>query len=281
MIKISADSTCDLSAELISQHGIEIIPLSIVAEEKAFRDGIDISPAEVIRFVDQEKKLCKTAAINIFEYQRRFESLCADAEALIHICISAEFSSCYQNALEAAKNLDNVFVVDSRNLSTGSGHIVLDAAILAEQGLPAADIVRILEGTIPRVEASFVIDRLDYLRKGGRCSALAAQSAKLLRLKPCIEVTQGKMNVGKKYRGSFESCLKHYVKDRLKGREDIDTSRIFITHCMCSAEIVSMVRKWVCQYQHFDEILETSAGCTVTNHCGPNTLGILFKRKSI
>jgi len=279
MIKISADSTCDLSSGILEARGISLIPLGVIVEEQTFHDGVDITPADVFRYVEEEGKICKTAAVNTHEYVQRFEKYLSEYEAVIHICISAEFSACYQNALAAAENFKNVYIVDSRNLSTGSGQLVYDASLMAEEGKDPAEICRSLEQTIPKVEASFVIDRLDYLRRGGRCSAVAAYGAKILRLKPCIEVINGEMTVGKKYRGSFERCLGRYIKDRLFGRKDLDLSRIFITHAACSDQIVEQVIQAVRKYADFDEILVTNAGCTVSSHCGPNTLGILFKHK--
>lgn len=279
MIKISADSTCDLSPQILQALDISIIPLDIIVGEQAFQDGVNITPADIFRYVDQEGIPCKTAAVNTHTYIQRFEEFLTQYDAVIHICISSEFSACYQNALQAAGNFQNVYVVDSRNLSTGSGHIVYDAALMAKQGLEPAEICRTLENTVPKVEASFVIDRLDYLQKGGRCSALTALSAKLLRIKPCIQVTGGIMTVGKKYRGSFDKCLRHYIKDRLQDRDDIDTSRIFVTHSICAEETVRQAIDAVRKYADFDEIIDTDAGCTVSSHCGPGTLGILFKRK--
>ncbi len=279
MIKISADSTCDLSPEIIKAYDITIAPLGIVVGDKTFHDGVDIFPADVFRYVDKEGKTCKTAAVNVYEYHSLFSELTKKYEAVIHICISAEFSSCFQNAMVAAQDFKNVYVIDSRNLSTGSGHVVYDAALMAKEGLAPQEIADRLNAVIPKVEASFVIDRLDYLHKGGRCSTVAKLGANLLQLKPCIEVIDGKMTVGKKYRGKFDACLEAYVKDRLFERSDIDYSRVFITHPMCSPETVALVRAAIKRYVAFDEIIETHAGCTVSNHCGPNTLGILFKRK--
>ncbi len=279
MIKISADSTCDLSPELLEKLDISIVPLTIVAGEETYLDGVDITPGELFRFVEDENRQCRTAAINTFDYLTRFKEYLKDYNAVIHICISSEFSSCYQNALLAAADLKNVYVVDSRNLSSGSGHAVCDAALKAGEGWAPERICAYLEEVIPKIEASFIIDKLDYLRRGGRCSALTAHGARVLQLKPCIEVTNGAMTVGKKYKGSFEKCLARYVRDRLEGRDDIDYSRIFITHTACAPEVVKAVREAVDQYAPFDKVIETRAGCTVSNHCGPNTLGILFKRK--
>ncbi len=278
MIKITADSTCDLSKEMVDNMGITLVPLYIIVGDKSFRDGVDITPEDIFRYVDREGKTCKTAAVSTYEYMSTFSELLTKYRAVIHISLGSEFSSSYQNAAAAAKNLKNVYVIDSRNLSTGSGHLVYDAAIMARDGLEPEEICRRLEETIPRIDASFVIDQLDYLRNGGRCSGLEAVGAKLLQIKPCIEVVDGKMTVGKKYRGSFDRCIKNYIKDRLSENKNIDHGRIFITHSDCSAQTVEMVRQAVSQHAHFDEVIVTGAGCTISSHCGPNTLGILYKR---
>ncbi|MEA4901751.1 DegV family protein [Desulfitobacterium sp.] len=279
MIKITADSTCDLSPEILKAMDITLVPLSIIMNDKDFHDGVDITPAYIFNSVERQETECKTAAVNVYEYECLFNELSPRYEAVIHICLSSGFSTCYQNAVLASRKFENVYVVDSRNLSSGSGLIVLDAAEMAREGNEPEEICRSLEMSVPKVDASFVIDRLDYLYKGGRCSGLEVVGAKLLQIKPCIEVVDGKMKVGKKYRGSFEHCLENYVKDRLISSEDIDYSRVFITHPMCSPETIARVRETICRYADFDEIIETNAGCTISSHCGPNTLGILFKRK--
>ena len=199
---------------------------------------------------------------------------------MIHINISADFSSCHQNACVAAEEFPGrVFVVDSRNLSTGHGHVVCEAVKMAEAGiLSPAEIAEVLRELADRVDASFVLDRLDYMVKGGRCSAVAALGANLLKLKPYIEVVDGKMRVGKKYRGSFEKCILEYVKDKLQGRDDLVLERIFITYTPVQEDLVEKVRAAVASYAPFEEIVETQAGCTISCHCGPGTLGILFIR---
>jgi len=277
MIKITADSTCDLTPEIIDSFGISIAPLSIVAGDKEFKDGVDITPEGVFRYFEEEGKSCTTGAVNAFEYENLFCEFAAQYDAVMHINIGSGFSACHQNALLAAQNFENVHVVDSRSLSTGSGHIVYDAALMAKENIPAEEIVEKLKNMTSKVNASFVIDRLDYLHKGGRCSGVELLGSKLLSIKPCIEVVDGKMAVGKKYRGKFDNCLENYVKDRLENKTNIDYSRIFITHPACTPETVAKVRELIRQYASFDEIIETKAGCAVSNHCGPNTLGILFK----
>jgi DegV family protein with EDD domain len=280
MIKITADSTCDLSSAILDSMDITLAPLYILVEDKVFRDGVDVTAADIFRYVDREGKSCKTAAINTYDYECFFEELSLKYEAVIHICIGSCFSSCYQNATLAAEKFKNVYVIDSQNLSSGSGYVACEAARMTGAGAGAEDICRSLEALIPKVDVSFVIDRLDYLYKGGRCSGLEMFGAKMLQIKPCIEVIGGRMTVGKKYRGSFERSLEHYVKDRLRNEEDIDYSRVFITHPMCSKQTVDMVKELLCHDARFEEIIETTTGCTVANHCGPNTLGIIYKHKS-
>ena len=278
-IKITADSTCDLSKELVEENEIELLPLYVVKEGVSYRDGLEIAPQDIFDFVAQGNEPCKTAAVSVADYEDCFSRLSPQYDAVIHINLSAEFSSCYQNACLAAQQFSNVYPVDSRNLSTGSGHIVMEAVRLAKMGLSAPDIVRRLQDLTSRVEASFLIDSLEYLHKGGRCSSLAALGANLLHLKPCIEVVDGKMKVGKKYRGTFEKCLLAYVKERLENRDDLVTDRIFVTHTPCDAKTGDAVKKSVKQYGGFSQVTETQAGCTISSHCGPNTLGVLFIRK--
>lgn len=204
----------------------------------------------------------------------------ADGSDVVFITISSHFSSSYSNACIAAEGNDKVFVVDSLNLSSGVGHVVLEACDMAEKGLNGAEIKKTLdEDIIPNVETSFVLDRLDYMVRGGRCSAVSALGANLLQLHPGIEVANGKMRVAKKYRGSWERCLKNYIKERLEGRNDIRSHRIFITYTETPDEIVQECVKFVREIADFDEVILTTAGCTVASHCGPRTLGILFIRK--
>lgn len=278
-IKICADSTCDLSDALLNQYNITLAPLYVIMDDKPYRDRVEIVPEDIFRYVKEKGRLCRTAAVNVADYEDLFSRFAAEYDAVIHVCISADFSSCYQNACVAAAVFDNVYVVDSRNLSTGSGHIVIEAAQRALQGMEPEQIVEELNDLTDRVEASFVVDNIEYLHKGGRCSSVAALGANLLHLKPCIEVTEGKMHAAKKYRGSLENCILQYVKDRLSCRDDLVEERIFITHSPCDRQIVDQVRALIEETCNFKEILETDAGCTVSNHCGPGTLGVLFLRK--
>ncbi|MER1999530.1 MAG: DegV family protein [Lysinibacillus sp.] len=279
MIKITADSTCDLNKEILQDLKISLIPLHILVEEEDFLDGVHIKPKDIFEYVGAQGKSCSTAAINSFEYEQFFKPLAEQYEAVIHINLSHHLSSCYQNAKIAAQNFDNVYIIDSLNLSTGSGHLVYEAALLAQQKLTAQEIVARIESLKANIRASFVIDKMDYLKKGGRCTSLEAFGATLLKIKPSIEVVDGKMSVGKKYRGNFKSVLEKYVNDQLASIEKINPSCIFITHSHCSPSTVQKVRQQIESYNHFDQIIETTAGCTISTHCGPNTLGILFKTK--
>ena len=278
-IKILADSTCDLSKDLIEKYDIAIARLTVVKADEQFTDGLDIVPADIFSHVAAGGSLCSTAACSIGQYQDLFSEYSKDYDALIHVNISSEFSACYQNARLAAAEFDNVYVVDSRNLSTGHGLVVLEACRLATSCDNINEIVEKLNAYTERIEASFILDRLDYMVKGGRCSSAAALGANLLNLKPCIEVKNGKMSVVKKYRGPYAKCLVNYVKDRLAEREDICAEEVFITHTPVDDTALAAVRDAVDTYGNFKTVYETEAGCTVSCHCGPGTLGVLFVRK--
>lgn len=279
-IIISSDSTCDLSPELKERYDIKIIPLGVTLGDKVYRDGIDINPDEIYAHHAKTGELPKTTAANVGECIDYFTELTKDGDAVIHFTISSTMSSTYSNSCLAAEEFENVYIVDSKNLSTGGGLQVIAAAEMAKNGMSAPDIVAELEKITPCVDASFVIDSLEYLHKGGRCSALAMLGANLLKLKPCIEVKNGVMGVGKKYRGVYGRVLTEYVNERLQNPEDIDTSRVFVTHAGCDPEIVETVLNQVKATGLFKEVFLTRAGCTVSSHCGANTLGVLFVRKS-
>ena len=279
-IKITSDSTCDLSPELIEKYNIDILPLYVGMGDDILKDGAEATPEDIYSFVDKTGILPKTSAPNLNDFTELFEKYTKDGYEVVHFCISADFSSSYTTACLAAEEVGNVKVVDTRNLSTGSGLVVLHGCEMAQNGATPEEIQKECSELTGRVEASFVVDSIDYLHKGGRCSSVAALGANLLKLKPCIEVIDGKMQSAKKYRGLIDRVILNYVTDRLNGRDDIDKHRIFITHTKCSEQIVEEVRKKINQLSPgFDEILETTAGCTITSHCGPYTLGILFIRK--
>lgn len=276
-IKITSDSTCDLSAELLDRYHVSVLPLAVNLGENTYHDGVDITPADIFEYVSKTGLLPSTAATNPSAYMDFFAPLSEEYDAVIHINIGSGFSSCHQNARLAAAEFDNVYAVDSENLSTGQGHVVIEAALAAQRGENPEDIVAMLNDLVPRVDCSFVVDKLDYLVKGGRCSSAAALGANLLNLKPCILLTDGKLGVGKKYRGNWAKVLPGYAQDRLSGK-DICMDRVFLTYTSCPPEVAASLREFLLA-QGFGEVLETTAGSTVTAHCGPNTLGVLFIRK--
>ena len=278
-IKIISDSTCDLSPAQIAQHNITVIPLIVIKDDQEYRDGVTITAADVFAHVAAGGNLCSTAALNYGIYQEYFEKYASEYDGVVHISLGSGFSSSYQNACLAADEFDNVIAIDSMNLSTGQGHVVLEACRLAKEVESLAELKEKLDAFTPRVEASFLVDKLNYLAKGGRCSAVAALGANLLNLKPCIEVKNGKMSVVKKYRGSYAKCLASYVKDRLDSREDIIRDELFLTYTTVTDECLAAVKGAIDQYGNFNHVYETQAGCTISCHCGPDTLGILFVRK--
>ena len=280
-IKICADSTCDLSPELVEKYDIGIIPLYIVKDGVSFADGREIAPQDIYDHVSAGGAMCSTAAVSVADYEAFFTGQLKDCDALIHFHISSEMSACYQNACIAAEGMDNVFPVDSRNLSTGIGQLIIAASEMAAEGkMDAREIYEAVLDMRAKLDVSFILDTLAYLRKGGRCSALAAMGANLLRLKPCIEVRDGVMGVGKKYRGTMEKCMVQYVHDRLADRDDIDLKRIFITDSTgFTPEEMEGIEAEVRRCQPFEEVLHTQAGCTISNHCGPRCIGILYFHK--
>ena len=280
-IILSADSTCDLGEELKQRYHVHYKPLHIHLGEKNYQDGVDITPDMIYETFDKEKILPKTSAPNPQEYIDHFKQWTEKGYEVIHVSIGSGLSSSHQNAKLAAEELGNVYVIDSGNLSTGSGHLVIEAGDRIAQGMPASQIQEEVQALQSKVHASFVIDTLTYLHEGGRCSALAAFSASVLNIKPCIKVdnTDGSMSVGKKYRGSMERVLKRYVRDQLKDRTDLKLDRAFITHSGTSQEIIETVKQEIEGFADFNEILITRAGCTISSHCGPNTLGVLFMTK--
>lgn len=278
-IKILSDSTCDLPAQLIAEYDIGIIPLIVVKDDQEYQDAVTITPEEIFAHVAAGGALCSTSALSVGNYQDAFARYAAEYDAVVHINIGSGFSSCYQNACLAASEFDNVVAIDSRNLSTGQGMVVLKACQLAKTAESLTQLREQLDAFTPKVECSFLLDRLDYMVKGGRCSTAAALGANLLNLKPCIEVKDGKMTVVKKYRGNYAKSLATYVKDRLEGREELEEDLLFLTHTPVTGECFHAVTEALAQYGHFQTIQDAVAGCTVSCHCGPGTLGIIFVRK--
>lgn len=279
-IVITSDSTSDLSIELKERYNINVLPLGVTLGDKAYKDGVDITPDDIYAHHAKTGELPKTTAANVDECINFFKKFTDEGKTVIHFSISSTMSSTYNNGRLAAMEFDNVYVIDSKNLSTGEGLLVIAAAEMADEGLEAKEIVAKIEDMVSKVDASFVIDNLEYLHKGGRCSALAMLGANMLKLKPCIEVKNGSMGVGKKYRGRYGDVLKTYVDERLADVENIDTSRVFVTHAGCDEEIVNAVVEQVKAKGIFKEVFLSRAGCTVSSHCGADTLGVLFIRKN-
>jgi DegV family protein with EDD domain len=277
---IASDSTCDLGPALIARYGIQIVPLSVNLGDKVYTDGVDIDPDMIYRHYEEKRELPKTAAPNVLDFETFYQKYTAQGYAVVMFTISSTMSSTYNNARLAALDFEDVYAVDSCNLSTGGGLLVVAAAEMAKNGTSAAEIAKTCEELTGKVDASFVIDSLEFLHKGGRCSAVAAFGANLLRLKPCIVVKGGKMSVGGKYRGKYGDVLLKYVADRIGDGSEIELDRIFVTHAGCDREIVDACVAKVKELAPFGEVHVTRAGCTISSHCGRNTLGVLFIRKN-
>ena len=278
-VKISADSTCDLPREFVERYDIGVLPMYIVRDGVSLRDGIDITPTDLYEYTNRTGKLCGTSALTVADYTAAWTEWLKDADAIVHVGFSSELSVTCNNARIAASEMQNVTVVDSLNLSTGYGHLVLDAAIMAEAGHTPEEIAAEVEHLVTKVDVSFVINTLDYLRKGGRCTAVQALGANLLGLKPCIEVHDGKMGVAKKYRGKIENAYHQYIRDRLQGRDDIDLRRVFITDSGLPDDVRERLRATVLECQPFKEVYNNTAGCTISGHCGPWCMGVLYYHK--
>ncbi len=278
-VKITADSTCDLSRSLVRENNITVVPLLVTCEGRSYRDGVDISPEALLQATEASGGVASTSAVNVQTYTEVFSEARKEYDAVVHFTISSEMSACYQNACIAAEEVGGVYVVDSRSLSTGIGHLVLDACALAAEGMAAEDIKKELDERQKKLDVSFVLTTLEYLRRGGRCTSVAALGANLLKLHPCIIVKDGAMTVGKKYRGAIQSCLTAYVRDKLADPDTVDLRRVFITDSGFDEETRALVKKTVLECAPFQEVILTRAGCTVSCHCGPGCLGILFYRK--
>lgn len=280
-VLITSDSTTDLGSELIARCGVRILPLKVALGDTYYTDGVDITPEDIYAHYEKTGELPRTAAPNIADTEDFFRRCTQEGYAVVHFTISSEMSSSYSNARLAAENFPDVHVVDTRNLSTGGGLLVLRAHELAAQGLPAQEIAQRMEALIPRVDASFVVDDLEFLHKGGRCSALAAFGANVLQLRPCIVVRDGKMGVGTKYRGKFAKILPRYILERIGDGSGIEPGHIFITHAGCDEAVWKPCVELLEKMGIFGEIHVTRAGCTISSHCGRNTLGVLFIRKQV
>ena len=273
-ISITADSTCDIPQGIREKNDIEIIPFGVMLGEELRRDGVDVEPQDLYDYVEKTKELPKTSAINEIEYQELFERKLKQCDVLIHFCLSSEISSAYSNAKRASEKFENVYVVDTKSLSSGSGLLVLSCVDKINEGKDLDTILREINEEIPKVQASFLIDTLKYLHKGGRCSGVAKLAATLLFLKPRISLVDGKMEVTKKYMGGISGCLVKYCKDMLDEVKP-NKKRVFVTY----SSPVDPAREIIVQKlkdEGFEEIIECSACSTICTHCGPKTLGVLY-----
>lgn len=279
MVKILSDSTCDLTKELLARYDIDIIPLHILLGEEEYEDGLNITPDEIFTWSDEHNTTPKTSAPSIETAIDRIQPYLENDGEVIIFTISEDMSTSANVMRMAAEELDavsKVHVINSQNLSTGIGLLVIEAAIMAQNGMPASAIVDRIDELIPKVRASFVVDTLVYLHRGGRCSSVSALLGSALKLHPRINVSGGKMAATQKYRGKIDKVILNYAndleKDLLKAKKD----RVFITHSGCDADVVESVRNYLNNLKVFDEVLETRAGGVISSHCGPGTLGVLF-----
>lgn len=279
MVSIVADSTCDLSRELLEKYKVKIIPLHILLGEKEYEDGVDLRPEEIYAWADDHKTTPKTSAPSVETVMQTFRPLLDKGDDIVCFSISESMSTTANVMRLAARQLeaeDRIIVVDSANLSTGIGLLVLEAARMALQGKTAEEIVAETERLKPKVRASFVVDTLTYLHRGGRCNGLEAMAGSMLKLHPKIVVSEGKMSSSKKYRGKIDKVILAYAKDMEEQLLQARKERVFITHSGCPEKTVLMVEQYLQSLSRFDEILITRAGGVISSHCGPGTLGVLF-----
>ncbi len=276
-IKILSDSTCDLTNEEVSSMGVEIIPVEIILGTECHLDGDGITSESVLEYVKQTGELPKTSATNEQRYAEVFKKYVDEGYKVIHFDISSKASSMYQNAVAAAEAFNgNVFVVDSMALSSGQGLLIMKTHDFIKEGKSFDEICGILKELPKKVQTSFVVDTLEFLHKGGRCSLAALMGAKVLKLHPYISMMDGQLKAKKKYMGGMQKCLTQYVKDVAEEYKSYDKTRCFVTHSPSDPELVQIVKDLAKELFDFNEIIESDAGCTVTSHCGPNTIGILF-----
>lgn len=279
MVKIISDSTCDLSPELIAKYDIDILPLHILLGEDEYEDGKNITPEQIYSWSDENKTTPKTSAPALTDAIELFKPYIDEGREIVCFSISSSMSTSGNVMRIAAEELeaeDRITVIDSANLSTGIGLLVIEAAIMAQNNHTVEEIVSAIEALKPNVRASFVVDTLTYLYRGGRCNAVSAMAGGVLKLHPKIVVENGSMNASKKYRGKINSAIMTYVKDMEDDLKAARPDRVFITHSGCDRTIVEEVHSYLENLGVFSEILETRAGGVISSHCGPGTLGVLF-----
>lgn len=276
-VKIISDSTCDLSEELLIQYDIAVLPHPIVRDGELLQDNVSITPDDIYAHYERTGRLCTTSAPNAYDYEQFWRPWLDEGYEIVHFTISSEMSTAYNQAVLAAEETGHVYPVDSRSLSTGIGLLVLEACDLRDQGFAAEEIAARVREDSAKCQASFLVDVIEYLWKGGRYSSVAAIGANLLKLKPRIDVQNGKMLSTKKYRGKTTKCFAAYADDLLKGKDNIRQNRIFITHSGIDEDIIQLVQDKIRQWQPgVEHIYVTRAGGTISCHCGPGTLGILY-----
>ncbi|MCR4879626.1 MAG: DegV family EDD domain-containing protein [Bacilli bacterium] len=274
-IAVSAESTIDLPKNLLQKYQINTLPFTVLLGEEAGYDG-EITPEIIFDYVDRTSVLPKTSAVNEFQYEEYFKSLKKDYDAIVHISLSSEISSSCQNATNVAKNMKDVYVINSKSLSTGIALLAIYARQLVDSGLAAKEVADKVSKRVPAVQASFVLNTVDYLYKGGRCSSLQRFGVNLLRIKPQIIVKKdGTMASGSKYRGKNREVVEKYCLDTLKEFNTPCKDIVFITHSSASQDMVDTARD-ILERKGFKEIIETKAGATISSHCGPKCLGILY-----
>ena len=275
---LSADSSCDLGPELKNRYNVQYFRFHILLDGRSYLDGLDLTSNDIFSIYRQKKCAPKTAAIGVGEYYEAFKKWTEQGFEVIHINLSSAISSAYQNCCIAASELEGVYPIDSRNLSTGMGQLVIEAAKRIELGLSAKQIQDEIIAMTRKVQTNFILDTLEFLCAGGRCSMLSAMGANILKLKPCIEVNNvdGTMFVGKKYRGILEKAAIQYSDERFSNVYLINRERLFITHSIQSPELLEKVYNHIRDLNIFKEIYITDTGCTISSHCGPNTLGLVF-----
>lgn len=281
-VVITADSTCDLPPHIIQKNNIIITPLSVLLGDKSYLDGIDVFPDDIYKYVEKTGILPKTSAVTPAQYYELFEKAAQEGKSVVHIGLSSAISSSYQNACIAASEFDNIYCVDSKSLCTAMGLLVLKACDFRAKGFDAKKIANRVNSLVPKVSTTFVLDNLEYLHKGGRCSGVAKFSANVLGIKPSIAVDPktGKLDVAKKYRGKMDVVYKQYINDSLKDINKIDTSRIVIANSGgISPDIISFAKGVIEGKADFGEIILADAKCTISSHCGPKTLAVFYIRK--
>jgi len=279
VVKITCDSACDLTEELYKKYDIEVLSLGITLGDELRYDGVDVTPQELFDYVKKRGELPKTSAVSVGTYVDAFRAARESGREVVHLSLSGELSSCYQNACIAAGMVGGVYVVDTRSLSLSAGHLAMHASELASEGKSAAEISAILEEEKAHLHVSFVLQSLDHLHKGGRCPGIAALGANLLKIRPEIVMTNGKLHLGKKYRGTMEKSILDYMRGSLEGREDVDCRRLIIVHSGVPQSIVDKAAALARELQPFETVEVYFAGCTISTHAGPDCLGMLVVTK--